>query len=49
MELAGQGFCGPLTVEMWADEEGGDPVATVRAVRQFVADLIDKTYNPCEG
>ncbi len=42
-ELAAQGFCGPLTVEMWTDEEGGDPVATVRAVRQFVADLIEKT------
>jgi L-ribulose-5-phosphate 3-epimerase len=43
--LAGLGYRGPLTVEMWADEEGdSDPVATIRAARQFVADLIEKTY-----
>jgi L-ribulose-5-phosphate 3-epimerase len=44
--LAGQGYRGPLTVEMWADEErAGDPVATARAARQFVADLVQKTYS----
>ncbi len=44
--LAGQGFCGPLTVKMWADEAGdGDPVATVRAARRFVADPIARTYS----
>jgi len=43
--LAAMHYCGPLTVEMWADQDGaGDPVATVRAARQFVADLVDTTY-----
>lgn len=44
--LAGQGYRGPLVVEMWADAEGaGDPVAAVRAARRFVADLVEKTYS----
>ena len=43
--LAAIGYRGPLTVEMWADPDGaGDPVATVRAARQFVADLVKATY-----
>jgi L-ribulose-5-phosphate 3-epimerase len=43
--LAGLDFRGPLTVEMWADmDKTGDPVGAVRAARQFVMDLIGKTY-----
>jgi L-ribulose-5-phosphate 3-epimerase len=43
--LAGLAFRGPLTVEMWADmDKTGDPVGAVRAARQFVANLVDKTY-----
>jgi len=43
--LAGLDFRGPLTVEMWADmDKTGDPVGAVRAARQFVASLVDKTY-----
>jgi L-ribulose-5-phosphate 3-epimerase len=43
--LAAMRYCGPLTVEMWADADGaGDPVATVRAARQFVADLVARFY-----
>jgi len=43
--LAGLDFRGPLTVEMWADmDKTGDPVGAVRAARQFVADLVKKTY-----
>jgi L-ribulose-5-phosphate 3-epimerase len=43
--LASLDFCGPLTVEMWADmDKTGDPVAAAQAARRFVADLIDKTY-----
>lgn len=43
--LAGLNFRGPLTVEMWADmDKTGDPVGAVRAARQFVADLIAKSY-----
>ena len=43
--LAGLDFRGPLTVEMWADmDRTGDPVGAVRAARQFVADLVKKTY-----
>lgn len=42
--LAGLGYRGPLVVEMWADTEGvDDPVATARAARRFVADLVEKT------
>ncbi|HOR00813.1 MAG TPA: L-ribulose-5-phosphate 3-epimerase [Anaerolineae bacterium] len=42
--LAGHRFCGPLVVEMWADEGATDPLAPVRAARRFVADLIERTY-----
>lgn len=43
--LAAMHYGGPLIVEMWADADGaGDPVATVRAARKFVADLIESTY-----
>jgi len=43
--LAALNFRGPLTVEMWADmDKTGDPVGAVRAARQFVMDLIEKTY-----
>ena len=43
--LAGLNFRGPLTVEMWADmDRTGDPVATTRAARQFVAELIERHY-----
>jgi L-ribulose-5-phosphate 3-epimerase len=43
--LAGLDFRGPLTVEMWADmDKTGDPVGAVRAARQFVANLVEKTY-----
>ena len=43
--LAAMHYGGPLIVEMWADADGvGDPVATVRAARQFVADLVERTY-----
>jgi predicted hexulose-6-phosphate isomerase len=44
-KLAAIGYRGPLTVEMWADPDGaGDPMATVRAARQFVADLVEASY-----
>jgi len=44
--LADQGYRGLLTIEMWADDEGGgDPLATIRAARRFVADLLKKTYS----
>ena len=40
--LAAMHYGGPLTVEMWADPDGaGDPVATVCAARQFVANLVE--------
>jgi L-ribulose-5-phosphate 3-epimerase len=43
--LAGLDFRGPLTVEMWADmDKTGDPVGAVRAARQFVANLVEKSY-----
>lgn len=43
--LAGQGYRGPMVVEMWSDEgAAGDPMATARAARQFVADLVNKTH-----
>lgn len=41
--LAAMHYRGPLTVEMWADATG-DPMATVRAARQFVAGLVEQTY-----
>ena len=43
--LAGLNYRGPMTVEMWAGmDQTGDPVGAVRAARQFVADLIAKSY-----
>jgi len=43
--LAALDYRGPLTVEMWADmDKTGDPVGAVRAARQFVANLVEKTY-----
>jgi len=43
--LAALNYRGPLTVEMWADmDKTGDPMGAVRAARQFVADLIAKSY-----
>jgi len=43
--LADIGFIGPFVVEMWADmDKTGDPVGGVRAARQLVMDLIEKTY-----
>lgn len=43
--LAGQGYRGPMVVEMWSDEgAAGDPMATARAARQFVAGLVNKTH-----
>jgi len=39
--LAETGFWGPLMVEMWSHmDEGGDPMASVVAARQFVARLV---------
>ena len=44
-KLAAMSYRGPLTVEMWADPDGaGDPMATVRAARQFVAELVEASY-----
>jgi L-ribulose-5-phosphate 3-epimerase len=43
--LAGMGYRGPLTVEMWADDEADDPLATIRHARQFVARVVEKTYS----
>jgi L-ribulose-5-phosphate 3-epimerase UlaE len=43
--LAGLDFRGLLNVEMWADmDKTGDPVGAVRAARQFVANLVEKSY-----
>jgi L-ribulose-5-phosphate 3-epimerase len=42
--LAAQGYRGPLVVEMWADENDADPVGTVRTARQFVLDVLARTY-----
>jgi predicted hexulose-6-phosphate isomerase len=49
--LADMHYGGPLVVEMWADPDGdGDAVATVRAARRFVADLVELTYlSPAPG
>jgi L-ribulose-5-phosphate 3-epimerase len=39
--LADIGFWGPMTVEMWSDDEaGGDPLDSVVAARQLVAHLV---------
>lgn len=43
--LAAMNYHGPLVVEMWADPDGaGDPLATVRNARHFVADLVNLAY-----
>lgn len=42
--LAVMNYHGPLVVEMWADPNEADSVATVRSARRFVADLVDRTY-----
>lgn len=43
--LAGMGYCGPLVVEMWAEpDQSGDPLATPKAARRFVADLVEASY-----
>ena len=42
--LAAMNYHGPLVVEMWADPNEADSVATVRSARRFVADLVDRTY-----
>ena len=43
--LAALHYRGPLTVEMWADmDKTGDPVGAAHIARQFVADLINKSY-----
>lgn len=47
--LAAMGYCGPLVVEMWADPDSGDPAATVRSARQFVADLVTMAWPALAG
>jgi L-ribulose-5-phosphate 3-epimerase len=42
--LAEVGFSGPMTVEMWADMDAGDPLASVREARQLVARLATETW-----
>jgi predicted hexulose-6-phosphate isomerase len=43
--LAGMSYCGPLVVEMWAEpDQNGDPIATPKAARRFVADLVEAAY-----
>ncbi|MEZ4768565.1 MAG: hypothetical protein R2844_09080 [Caldilineales bacterium] len=37
-------YHGPLVVEMWADPEDSDPVATIRNARQFVETLVESAY-----
>jgi len=41
-ELAQLGYCGPLTVEMWADRSEANPVDTARKARAFVAFHVQK-------
>lgn len=44
--LAGQGYRGPLVVEMWADTPGvDDPLEAAREARRFVAGLVEQTYS----
>jgi len=44
--LAGQGYRGPLVVEMWADTPGvTDPLEAAREARRFVARLLEQTYS----
>ena len=44
--LAGQGYRGPLVVEMWADTPGvSDPLQAAREARRFVAGLVEQTYS----
>lgn len=42
--LAAMSFHGPLVVEMWADPQAADPMATVCDARQFVARQIALAY-----
>lgn len=42
--LAAMNYHGPLVVEMWADPEDSDPVATIRNARQFVETLVESAY-----
>jgi L-ribulose-5-phosphate 3-epimerase len=43
--LAAMNYHGPLVVEMWADpDKVGDPLATVRDARQFVAKQVALAY-----
>ena len=43
--LAEMGFCGPLTVEMWAQmDDSGDPMNAVVAARQLVDRLVDTAW-----
>jgi L-ribulose-5-phosphate 3-epimerase len=41
--LRGIGFCGPMTVEMWA-QYSQDPLQAAREARQFVQNVLEKTY-----
>lgn len=41
--LRGMGFCGPMTVEMWA-QYASDPFDAARQARTFVQDLLDRHY-----
>ncbi len=42
--LAAMSYRGPLVVEMWADPQASDPLATVRDARQFVANQVALAY-----
>jgi predicted hexulose-6-phosphate isomerase len=43
--LARMGFCGLFTVEMWADlDPSRDPLGSVAAAREFVDELLRKTF-----
>ncbi len=43
--LAQTGFWGLVGIEIWGDRHAGeDPIASVTAARQFVADLVNETW-----
>ena len=42
--LAAMNYHGPLVVEMWADPQAADPLATVCDARQFVANQVALAY-----
>ena len=42
--LAAMNYHGPLIVEMWADPQAADPLATVRNARHFVANQVALAY-----